>query len=145
MWNNLSRHFTLLRELNASASTEDLWVITVSWSESAERAERAPTLVSTFPAGTYWQSVPDGRSDPEDPVWMHVYVGATSLASSDLRALLLLVADDGTREVIVGPPGAEWLYHPYDGGGDVIAPDRATRGLLRERHTAWLSARPTGL
>ncbi len=69
---------------------------------------------------------------------MHLYVTRSTL--DDLRALLLLVADDAAWGVIICPPGVEWLYAPYDGGGDVIAPDPATRDLLRGRYPAWLPA-----
>ncbi len=143
----LSRHFALLEELSASAaaSTEDPRAVTVAWSDSPERAERSPRLLSAFPSGTYWQSVPYDLSEPDYPVWVHLYVGETGLDAEDLRALLLCVADDGTRDVIICPPGAEWLYHPYDGGGDVIAPDPATRDLLRDLHADWLPSNPQGL
>ncbi|TQS31246.1 hypothetical protein FLW16_00640 [Microbispora sp. KK1-11] len=42
-------------------------------------------------------------------------------------------------------PDLRWLYHPYDGGADVIAPTRTERDALKERHRDWLSAHPLGL
>ena len=141
----LSRHFTLLKELSSSTSTQDLCVITTAWSESSERAERDPELVSAFPSGIYWRSEPFDLSEPNYPMLIHLYVGTTFLDSPDLRTLLRFVADDRTRNVIICPQSAEWLYHPYDGGGDVIAPNRPIRDALRERHADWLSALSHGL
>ncbi|WP_411722318.1 hypothetical protein [Mycetocola sp.] len=143
----LTRHFTLLRELSSSAFTppDDLRLITVAWSESPEQAERDSDLQSAFPEGHYWQSVAYDLSDPDYPVWTHLYVGSTALDAEELRSLLMLVADDGTSDVVICPPGGDWLYHPYDGGGDVIAPDHTTRDILRDRHADWLPANPHGL
>jgi hypothetical protein len=143
----LSRHLTLLTELSSSAATspDDLRVVTVAWSESPEPAERDSDLLAAFPMATYWQTMPYDMSDPDFPVWTHLYLGRTALNAAELRALLLLVAEDGTRDVIVCPPNADWLYHPYDGGGDVIAHDRAARDLLRGRHAGWLPRNPQGL
>jgi hypothetical protein len=36
------------------------------------------------------------------------------------------------------------MYHPYDGGADVLAADSAERDALRDRHSAWLSKHPLG-
>ena len=143
----LTRHFTLLSELSSSTSTptDDLRVITVAWSESPEHGERDSGLISAFPEGHYWRSIAYDLSNLDHPVWTHLFVGSTALDTDELRSLLLLVADDGTREVIICPPGLNWLYHPYDGGGDVIAPDHTTRDILRARHADWLPDNPQGL
>lgn len=44
-----------------------------------------------------------------------------------------------------GEPEFRWLYHPYDGGVDVILPTPAERDTLKERHQTWLSTHPSGL
>lgn len=41
--------------------------------------------------------------------------------------------------------GPQIRNHPYDGGADVILPDRLERDHLRNRHNDWLSAHPSGL
>ncbi|MEU6409518.1 hypothetical protein [Microbispora sp. NPDC046933] len=46
---------------------------------------------------------------------------------------------------LLGPLDARWLYHPYDGGADVIGPTRAARDALKGRHRDWLSAHSLGL
>lgn len=142
----LARHFTLLDELNSSVSAPDegLRVVTVSWSASPHRSGRPPALVSAVPEATHWQSLPY-HLDGSDPVLAHLHVSATAADPDALRALLLLVADDGAADVIIGPPDLSWLYHPYDGGGDVIAPDPATRDRLRNRYADWLPRNPQGL
>lgn len=59
--------------------------------------------------------------------------------------LLLAIADDATRDIIICPKNLAWLYHPYDGGMDVIASDVSTRDRLRQSYDDWLSTHPSGL
>lgn len=54
--------------------------------------------------------------------------------------LLKLAADWKTSDVIIAPPSLLWLYHPYDGGADVIAPSSTARSELVAKHGAWLSS-----
>ena len=136
----LRRHLALIAELCdlTSTSVEHLLTVTQAFSETSAPTERDRSLRRRAPASVYWKSLIAPWSDAEDPFWAHIYVGATTLGSPELRSLLFMVADEQTNEVIICPPGAEWLYHPYDGGGDVVAPDEATRDLLRAAHPDWL-------
>jgi hypothetical protein len=59
--------------------------------------------------------------------------------------LLRHVTDDHTQDVILAGQELSWLYHPYDGGADVITASAQQRGILRERYPQWQSAHPTGL
>jgi hypothetical protein len=62
-----------------------------------------------------------------------------------MSRLLRLVADDRTAGVIITGPDLNWLYLPYDGGADVIAPTDVIRDDLWRRHQDWLSTHPTGM
>ena len=55
------------------------------------------------------------------------------------------VADDEISYAIIAPLDLRWLYHPYDGGADVIAPTAYEHDVLKGRHADWLSAHPAGL
>jgi hypothetical protein len=52
---------------------------------------------------------------------------------------------DVIANVMITDVTLRWLYHPYDGGMDVILPTTAERNSLRRRHSEWLSTHPTGL
>lgn len=143
----LSRHFALLNHLRSltPTPTPEVVVVTAAWSNSSQHAEREPDLRRAFPDATPWRTFPDGGADPVDPMWTHLYLGVAPLDPAALTPLLRLVADDGTADVIIGDRQARWLYHPYDGGGDVFAPNEDARHALRAKYGDWLSTHPRGL
>jgi hypothetical protein len=55
------------------------------------------------------------------------------------------VANDVMEEVIVTDAELNWLYHPYDGGVDVIVSGPDVRDELRASHPTWLSEHAEGL
>ncbi len=143
----LCRHLMLLSELNALTgnSTDELRVVTVAWSDSPLPVARDPDLIAAVPNGVYWQSLPYAVTAPDRPVWTHLYLTRATLGSNDFRELLLFVADDHTGDVIICPPATQWLYHPYDGGVDVVASDPGARDVLRTRHPDWFPNDPKEL
>lgn len=152
----ISRHLTVLADLCelTQTSREDLRVVTIGWSDSEWPAPRMAgglgatwdgDLICESPPSAYWKAVPYDLSDPEDPTWAHLYVGRTEVTNPLLRSLLLLVADDQAAGVTICPPALEWVYHPYDGGGDVIVNQREVRVELRRRHPEWLGTESADL
>ena len=85
-------------------------------------------------------------ADPGDPEWDCVlYVSQLTYHPGDLDGLLRYVADDQARGVVITDTALRWLYHPYDGGADVILPSTSERDSLKVRHSEWLSVRTDGL
>ena len=89
----------------------------------------------------HWRTV---RSDTFfEPV--ELYTFTVDYPSKGVDGVLREVADDRLSGVILAPLELDWLYHPYDGGADVLAPSQAERDRLRESFAEWLSSRPDGL
>lgn len=137
----LGRHHALLRELAAPDS--ELIAITASWSPTAHARVRSRALKRAAPNAALWQSY----VDPDD-----VEAGATNLFVSRIQntpdvldPLLRLVADFGTADVILTTRDLCWLYHPYDGGADVIAASQSVRDELAHRYADWLPTNASGL
>jgi hypothetical protein len=142
------RHHAVLTDLAAGTDAlgaDELLVLSTAWSGSAARAGRDPGLRALLPDAVYWTAVGCERDDDGFEYWTHVYVSSASWRSGELAPLLRFVADDCTRDVILTARDLSWLYHPYDGGADVIAASAQERDILRKRHPRWLSAHPTGL
>ncbi|MGW7683764.1 DUF3885 domain-containing protein [Kribbella sp. NPDC054772] len=75
--------------------------------------------------------------------WSYFWV-KSGLTRVELGHLLTATANGETSVIIVGP-GLRWIYAPYDGGADVVAPDRVERDALHDRFAEWLSERADGL
>src|SRR5690349_115608 len=139
----LARHNTVLGEL---VTAPTVLVVTAGYSDAPEPPEssRSPETVAVHPNAAYWTSVCiDDEPDLES--WMHLYVSQTPWSVGCLDPLLLQVADDVIANVLVADSDLQWLYHPYDGGMDVMLSSTAKRDALRDRHRDWLSTHPGGL
>jgi hypothetical protein len=56
----------------------------------------------------------------------------------EMRPLLLAIADDVGRAWIIDD-SSDWLYHPYDGGADVIVLTTEGRDALANRFASWVA------
>jgi hypothetical protein len=137
----LRRHHALLGEMPAG----EVLVMTIAWSGSREPARREPRLAGVLPDAVYWQRVLADHDDTGWESWAHLYVSISPWQGGELDPLLRLAADDQTTGVIIAPPDLTWLYHPYDGGADVIARHKGERDTLTRRHSDWLPANTHGL
>ena len=134
----LGRHRCVLAELGAR---QGLYVIAGYFADARVGASPDPRV---HPGAVPWLTIePSERSYFEIPLTL--WVARASFDGHALDPLLRRVADDDLDNVIIAPPDLKWLYHPYDGGADVIAPTVQERDALRRRHADWLSAHPSGL
>jgi hypothetical protein len=138
----LSRHNTVLAELGAEAAGE--LVVIAAEVASTPAPTGAPAFEDCYPADTFWAAVPWHYADP-DLLFAHLYVRRFDWQPGILDDLLIAVADGDLPGVIVAPAGLRWLYHPYDGGADVVLPSVAERDELAAKHREWRSAHPSGL
>ncbi|MFI2363005.1 hypothetical protein [Promicromonospora sp. NPDC019610] len=89
-----------------------------------------------------FESEVDG--DPDVALQQYAFVQRLPLAREVLDPLLRRTAD-GVDATVFTNEAVDWIYAPYDGGADVIAPTLADRDHLREEYADWLSIHPTGL
>lgn len=133
----LDRHHRVLAELGAQ---EDLYVVAAYFEDEKGRVSPDPR----HPGAVPWLTIePDDNSPYE--IAARLYASMTRFDRQTLDPLLRGVADDELSGVIIAPLDLRWLYHPYDGGADVIAPTAHDRDILKNRHTDWLSTHPAGL
>ena len=138
----LRRHHVLLGEMPGAG---EVLVVTTAWSGSRDPASREPRLAGVLPDAVYWMPVLTDRDDTGWESWVHLYVSMSGWRGGELDPLLRLAADDEARGIIIAPPDLAWLYHPYDGGADVIARHKGERDILMRRHSDWLPANAYGL
>ena len=140
----LRRHNVVLRELVGRPGVANVLLLTASWSTSGTPVPLDAPLVDAVADAQPWRSVLLDEYEGEQS-WTHVHVSVREWTDGALDAVLRLVADDATGEVIIAADDLRWLYHPYDGGGDVLVPTLSERDHLRRRHSDWLSGDERGL
>jgi hypothetical protein len=83
-------------------------------------------------------------SDAGSPFW-HFFVTALKWHRGCLDAVLAQVATDAIADILVIGQEQKCVYHPYDGGGDIIVRSDEGRTTLKQMFSAWLSPRADGL
>lgn len=138
----LHRYNAVLTELFAEA---EIYTITCSWSHLELPPKREEHELRARPAARHWTTIlTRDDPDPEDRTYAHLYVSTDTWTPGLLDPLLRDVADDVTNAVIIADTGLTRLYHPYDGGADVILTSTAERDEYAQRHHDWLSRHPEG-
>jgi hypothetical protein len=139
----LVRHNVVLGELMTGPT---VLVVTAGYSDAAQPQEpcRSPETLAVHPRALYWTSV-CMDDEPGFENWMHLYVSRRSWSVGCLDPLLRQVADDVIANVLVADTSLRWLYHPYNGGMDVVLSSTAERDAVRDRHQDWLPPYPSGL
>ena len=134
----LRRHRTLLAEVLPGPR---LLLVTADYADGPEPPATRRALVAALnPGARHWTSARIS-DDPGFESWMHLYAGRVGRFDERLDEVLRAVADNRIANVLLADLDLHRLYHPYDGGMDVLLPTTAERDALRERHRAW---RPAG-
>lgn len=138
----LRRYNTVLSALLGESHSAAIYLVTVEYGDGDLAAGTEPIHIGLHPGAVPWMHA----ADPVNPeVAYDLHVSRQGFAPGDLDDLLRYVADDRTSEVLVTDTSLRWLFHPYDGGMDVIAPSVGERDRLAARFGTWLSDRPDGL
>jgi len=127
----LDRYNTILGELFEDA---EVYVMSVEYDSEPEHLKPRQAWRTVV-----WDEDPDFGT-----TYAHLAVRRALWQRGMLDADLRRVADDQDAGGIVTDLDVRWMFHPYDGGMDVIAPTTADRDGLRDRHCAWLSKHPSG-
>ena len=83
--------------------------------------------------------------DDDLPGYWHFWTASTRWRPGRFDELLMGVARDEIRNILLVQPDRRAVYHPYDGGADVIGADIFVCDSLRRDFRNWLSAHPSGL
>lgn len=136
-----SRHNTVLEDL--FDSEEKFILASTSCSGDAEPI-RSPKIEEMGLQQNFWQSIQVDEEAPGE-THCHVFIDFVRWKVGLLDALFRLVADDEISEVMLISVEGNFVYHPYDGGADLILKDSITRDRYKQKYVHWLSVRPDGL
>ncbi|MBR7837829.1 hypothetical protein KDL01_31430 [Actinospica durhamensis] len=141
----LRRHHALLLALLGEATTgcrQTLMAVTCSWSVTSSPTRRDSAVAAAVPRATHWRS-DDLATEPGFHSWQHHYASPLTLTDPELDGLLMCVADDMTDGVILTDVNCTWVFHPYDGGAEVLASSRQERDQLAAAYADWLPPVPS--
>ena len=137
----LSRYNSLLQEIFSLQSS--LLVLLPEYSGFVEPTNPGKELHVIFPETTYWCSVTQHEED-EDAFYWHLHAAEVKLNSQELNCLFRLVANDEVGNIIITGIESKAVFHPYDGGADVILPTTEKRNEIKSKFSMWLSLHPEG-
>ncbi|MEO0530264.1 MAG: hypothetical protein AAF266_06760 [Planctomycetota bacterium] len=140
----LGRSNAVLSHLAADGARLEL--LTTNWSLTNTPATPLKEVCKLGLSVEHWRAVAMHELDREpDPDYWHVFRSAITWVSGALDNVTRLVADARLSNVMVLDCTSSWLYHPYDGGIDVILGTPEERKRLAADFDAWRSPRPDGL
>jgi hypothetical protein len=138
----LQRHNDVLGHLAFPA--ENLTLVSASYSDVNPPIRENQQLNELDPGAAFWQTI----TDPDDtgpPLGYHLFVSTWHWSPGIFDAILRLVADWHIADLMILGMNSAWVYHPYDGGADVILPSTAARDQLKAKFRPWCSKRADGL
>jgi hypothetical protein len=138
----LSRNNSLLQEIFGLQSS--VLVLLSEYSDSVEPIKPEIELHELFPESTYWCSIAQHEEEDDDKFYWHLHSAKVTPNSIELNDLFRLVANDEVRDIIIVGIASKTVFHPYDGGADVILSSTEQRNELKNKFSMWLSAHPDG-
>ena len=130
----LRRHNLLLEDL---ASGMNIFILFPKWLEDSEN------LITPTDRDVIQDKLAAWRAIEEDHRQYYIY--KILWHSHSMDRLLTSVINDEVAGVIVVPESMEWLYHPYDGGVDIITSSIEQKNRLKDKYADWLSNHADGL
>lgn len=143
----LSRHHSALSNL---AKSPNLALVIAGYSGSLQPEKpkfRNFESLDIFEHVVHWKSLPihELDSDYSDPTYIHFFVTEVTLLDPLLEETLRLVASDQINNVFILDLLDTWLYHPYDGGADIILRKEEEKSIFKSRFRDWLPDNSFGL
>lgn len=140
----LHRHNTLLADL--FGDNQVVFLLTTGYSGTEQRVLPENIDMSVFPSELL-VSLPMHQIEKDETGsrYWHIWMCTHRWMTGSLDDLLCLIADDRVANVLVVDSQRDRLYHPYDGGADIILGSQTEREYYRSRYIEWLSPQPTGL
>lgn len=140
----LARHNAVLDSL--TEPDEELVFVATTYSESPTPTPNDDGADHLEPNALLWHSIAKHELDNDDmPNYWHLWMSCQPWKPGLFDEQLRLAADWTIANVMIVSPSANWIYHPYDGGADVILRSNDQRDQLKKEFKNWLSARADGL
>ena len=138
----LCRHNTVLQELCGSRSK--VLVVLPEYSEEKIPSQPESILLKLFPVSEPWRTLEQHEDEDDYESYWHLHVSEVEFTGNEFNSLFRIVANDEVGNIMIICPSKGIVFHPYDGGADVVLTSTKERNHLKEHHHEWLSSHPEG-
>jgi len=141
----ISRHNKILSEV--TKSNNEVYMVGVEYSDSLVPPGKGKNTKGILDNPVYWVAVPmhePGEAE-EFHSYFHLYYEKSNWNAGQLDTLFRLVADEEISNFMVVSEALDWVFHPYDGGVDLILKNESEMEKLRSRFEDWLSSHSSGM
>lgn len=134
-----SRHRTVLNEINGLSN--ELLVVLPEYTENIIPRCPAEEFGDTFTQSEFWITLDQLE---ECGTYWHLHVAKVYSPYDELDDVFRLVANDQVRNIMIVSLSSRSVFHPYDGGADIILQSEEARNKLKQKYQGWLSQHPEG-
>ena len=120
-----SRHNQLISELCSADNA--IYMIAPEYSCFPNPRELGDELEGIFDNLNYWQTIPMNVPDDDNSskgFYWHLYFEKITWFPGSVDSLFRLVTDEQAFNVMIVSPNLGWVFHPYDGGSDIVKQTR---------------------
>lgn len=135
------RQNAVLQEL---VGKSNVLVVLPEYSESKEPTKPESELTAIFPTTEPWCSLKQHEEDDDYEIYWHLHVCEINFTGSELNSLFRLVANDEAGNIMIINLSKGVVFHPYDGGADIVLASKKQIDQLKEKYNEWLSPHPEG-
>jgi len=113
---------------------------------SVDSSSDTPSIDGIGENEEFWRSDRFAEDDDEsEPSYLHSYTSVLGLNSPQLDKLFRRIAHEEVHNVMLISIPANFIFHPYDGGADVIVANCDRRDRYETEFRDWTSPRPDRL
>jgi hypothetical protein len=142
----IERHNTLLLDL--LGDNRPFVLITTGYSETNEPVRPEAEAKGLVSESEWFLSIAMHKLEDEvnaPPRYWHFFMCEAVWRPGSKDRLLRMVADWELANILIVGVEQGCIYHPYDGGADIILSSERERDIKKKKYASWLSSHPSGL
>ncbi len=139
----LKRHNLILLDL--FGENHSLILVSMDGNSSKESISQNEVMKDLGFQKNFWMSINVSDENDEESYFWNMFYDEINFSDNSLDNLLRLIADEEIWDVMFFSIEKNIVYHPYDGGADIILENSKLRDQYKEKYKRWLSRHPKGL
>lgn len=139
----LKRHNLILSDL--LEENNSLIFLSFGYGLNENSIEKDNLLVKLGFQENFWMSINVSDDSDEESYFWNVFYDEIKFSENSLNNIFRLIDDEEIRDIMLFSIEKNFVYHPYDGGADIIFKNSKLRDKYKEEYKTWVSNHPQGL